>query len=59
MEDDLSRALVTLVLGTRPHVSPGMVLEPLNQFYGITSDRASVRCTRPDDFIIRFVGNRW
>ena len=53
-EDDLSLALVALVLGNRPFVSPEMVRNHLLQFYGITEDRASVRRTRPDDFIVRF-----
>lgn len=53
-EHALSMALVALVLGTRPHVSPAMVLEHLGRHYGIAEDRVSVRRTKPDDFIVRF-----
>jgi hypothetical protein len=47
-------ALVTLVLGTCPPVSPVMVLEHLGHHYRITEDRVSVHHTRLDDFIIHF-----
>lgn len=53
-EDALSLALLTLVVGTRPAVSPAMVRDHLAGFFGITEDRVSVRRTRPDDFIVRF-----
>lgn len=54
MEDALSIALVALVLGTRPLVTPTIVLEHLGRHYGISEDRVSVRRTRLDDFIVRF-----
>lgn len=47
-------ALVALVLGTRPHVSPAMVVEHLGRHYGIEADRVSVHRTKPDDFIVHF-----
>lgn len=53
-EDALSMALVTLVLGTRPPVSPAMVMACLSEYFGIGSDVVSVRRTAPDDFIVRF-----
>jgi hypothetical protein len=53
-EDALSLALLALVLGTRPLVTPAMMLQHLHDHYGITEDRVTVRTTRPDDFIIRF-----
>jgi hypothetical protein len=53
-EDALSNALLALVLGTRPPVSPAMILHHLQEHYGIAADRVTVRRTRPDDFIVRF-----
>jgi hypothetical protein len=53
-EDQLSLALLALVLGTRPLVSPAMVLDHLRDHFNIAEDLVSVRRTRPDDFIVRF-----
>ncbi|XP_066337435.1 uncharacterized protein [Miscanthus floridulus] len=53
-EDALSLALLALVIGTRPLVTPAMAREHLAGFFGITDDRAMVCRTRPDDFIVRF-----
>jgi hypothetical protein len=47
-------ALLALVLGTRPTVTPAMVLAHLGEHFGILEDRVSVRRTRPDDFLVRF-----
>lgn len=53
-EDALSLALVALVLGTRPAVTPAMAREQLLEHFGISEDRVSVHRTRPDDFIAHF-----
>jgi hypothetical protein len=53
-EDTLSLALLGLVVGTRPAVTSVMVLEHLQECFGITRDVVSVWRTRPDDFIARF-----
>jgi len=54
-EDFLSSsALVALVVGTRPSVTPAMVLSCLHEFFGIAVGSVSVRRTAPDDFIARF-----
>lgn len=53
-EDQLSLALLALVLGTRPLVSPAMVLDHLRDHFNIAEDLVSVRRMRPDDFIVRF-----
>jgi hypothetical protein len=53
-EDALSMALLALVLGTRPLVSPTMMLQHLSDHYGVDGDNVTVRRTRPDDFIVRF-----
>lgn len=53
-EDALSLALLALVLGTRPAVTPAMMLQHLHVHYSITEERVSVRWTRPDDFLVRF-----
>lgn len=50
----LSSALLALVLGTRPAVTPAAVTLHLAEFYGISEDRVSVCRTTPDDFIVRF-----
>lgn len=39
---------------TRPSVTLAMVREQLQLYFGIDGDRFFVRCTRPDDFIVRF-----
>ncbi|CAD6272682.1 unnamed protein product [Miscanthus lutarioriparius] len=54
VEDELSLALVALVLGTRPAVTPAAMLHYLHEHYGITEERVTVRRTRPDDFLVRF-----
>ncbi|CAD6234865.1 unnamed protein product [Miscanthus lutarioriparius] len=53
-EDALSMALLALLVGTRPVVTPTMVLDHLEEHFGIPDDRVSVRRTRPNDFIVRF-----
>jgi hypothetical protein len=47
-------ALLALVLGTRPPVTPALLLQHLHDHYGVSPDRVTVRRTRPDDFIVRF-----
>ena len=54
-EDELSSlALVAMVVGRRPPVSPAMVRAHLLEFYGLGADQVSVRRFWPDDFIVRF-----
>ncbi|CAD6222371.1 unnamed protein product [Miscanthus lutarioriparius] len=53
-EEALSLALLALVLGTRPAVTPVAMLYYLQEHYGITEEHVSVRRTRPDDFLVRF-----
>lgn len=53
-EDSLSMALVALVLGTRPAVTPAAMVQYLYDHYGIPEDRISFWRTRPDDFLVRF-----
>lgn len=53
-EDALSLALVALVLGTRPAVSPAMVRDQLHVHFGIDDDLYTVHRTRPNDFIVHF-----
>ena len=53
-EDALSLALLAMVVGTRPPVTPAMMLEHLHASYGLNEDVISVRRTQPDDFIVRF-----
>lgn len=45
-------ALLAMVVGTRPAVTPAMVRLHLLQYYGIAE--VSVWRTRPGDFIVRF-----
>ena len=54
MEDALSLALLALVVGTRPVISPAMMLAYLRDHFDITDDWVSVWWTRPDDFIVHF-----
>lgn len=54
VEDALSLALVALVGGTRPLVSPAMVRSYLCNHFGITDDDVSVLRHAPQDFIVRF-----
>jgi len=51
-EQALSLALVTVVGGTRPPVSPEMVGQHLFQAFGVPADRVSVRRHTPEDFIV-------
>lgn len=51
-ELDLRLALVAMVAGTRPPVSPRMVRNYLNSFLGIID--VSVHSHDPEDFIVRF-----
>lgn len=53
-KDALPLALLALVVGTRPAVTPAMMLDHLQELIGISADDATVRRTAPDDFIIRF-----
>lgn len=53
-EEALSLALLALVLGTRPPVSPVMLKQHLIDYYNVPGDLVTVRRTHPDDFIIRF-----
>lgn len=53
-EDALSLALLALVVGTRPAVTPAMVLAHLVGRYGVMEDHVTVRRSRPDDFLVRF-----
>lgn len=50
-EDALSLALLAMVVGTRPPVSPAMVRAHLEEHFGISGDRVSIhrtRCNAPD-----------
>ena len=51
-EQALSLALVTVVGGTRPPVSPEMVGQHQFQAFGVPVDRVSVRRHTPEDFIV-------
>lgn len=53
-EDALSLALLALVLGNSPAVTPSVMLQHLCVHYGIAEERVSVWRTRPDDFLVRF-----
>lgn len=48
-EDAMSFALLAVVLGTTE-----MLAHYLQEYYGVDGDHASVRRTRPDDFVVRF-----
>jgi hypothetical protein len=54
VEDTLSMALLALVLGMCPLVTPAMMLQHLCNHYDITEDLITVCRTWPNDFIIRF-----
>ena len=56
-KDALSLALVALVGGTRPAVSPMMVCDYLCIHFGIIDDAVSVLRHAPQDFIVCF--HRW
>lgn len=49
--------MLALVVGTRPAVSPAMMLAHLQEFFGITEDWVSVHGTTLDDFIVQFNNN--
>ena len=51
-EQALSLALVAVVGGTRPPMSPEMVGQHLFQAFGVPADRVSVHCHTPEDFIV-------
>lgn len=53
-EDELSLALVTVVGGTRPPVSPTMVRQFLFDCFGVAGEDAEVRRHDPEDFVVRF-----
>lgn len=53
-EEALSFALLALVLGKRPAVTPAAMVQCLQDFYNIDGETLIVRRTRPDDFIVRF-----
>lgn len=53
-EQDLRFALVAVVTGTRPFVSPDMVRAHLSTYFGIQEGSASVMRHEPVDFIVRF-----
>lgn len=48
------RGMLALVLGTRPAVSPAMVLAHLEEHFCVAGDLVSVHRTRPNDFIVCF-----
>lgn len=54
VENTLSLALVALVGGTRPPVSPVMVPDHLRTQFDIDDAAMSVMCHEPEDFIVRF-----
>lgn len=53
-EDELSLALVALVSGTRPVVSPAMVHQFLSDRFGMGREDAEVCRHDPEDFVTRF-----
>jgi hypothetical protein len=53
-EAALSRALVCLVAGTRPDISPAMVAEYLMHYFGFDLANFLVRRHDLEDFIVRF-----
>lgn len=53
-EDDLARAAVVLVGGTRPAVSTAMVSSFLFERFDITVEDADMRRHDLEDFIVRF-----
>lgn len=54
MEDALGLALVALVVGTRPFVSPAMVSHYLLEHFDIPKDSIDVCRNEPEDFLVRF-----
>lgn len=54
VEDTLGLALVALVGGTRPSISPAMVTRFLFERFGIAAEDADVRRHEPEDFVVRF-----
>lgn len=53
-EDALSNALVAMVGGTRPPVSPTMVRQFLFERFGVGEDDVRVRRHDPEDFVVWF-----
>lgn len=53
-EDELGQALVALVGGTRPPVSPTMVRQFLSDRFGVAGDDVRVRRHDPKDFVVWF-----
>lgn len=53
-EEDLGRAVVVLVGGTRPTVSLAMISSYLLERFDIAVEDADVRRPKPEDFIVRF-----
>lgn len=53
-EDALGFALVAMVGGTRPAVSPAMVATYLLEHFDIMAREAVIRRHDPEDFIVRF-----
>ena len=53
-EADLRLALVAVVVGTRPLVSPAMVRTFLATHYGLDETSTTVHRHDPEDFIVRF-----
>lgn len=53
-DDALALALVALVVCTRPPVSTTMMVDHLQEVYGIECGTVSVHRYRPEDFIVCF-----
>jgi len=53
-ESSLSLALVALVVGTRPPVTPAMVASQLQEVFGLDGASFTVKRFWPDDFIVCF-----
>jgi hypothetical protein len=53
--DVLGNALVAVIRGTRPMVSPSQVLHFLSHFLQVQSHEVQVRRSFPDDFLLLFV----
>lgn len=53
-EDALGLALVVMVGGARPPVSPAMVSHYLFERFGLLYEDTDIRCHDPEDFVVRF-----
>jgi hypothetical protein len=53
-EANLQHALVAMVWGHRPPVSPTQVYGYLEQHFHVAAHEVQVRCFRPDDFLLVF-----